>query len=312
MVTLTPPDIDALMKLAVAPSKIVKKTVSRPRRFTSPTDGPVKLPAEGVEAAENKKIKTEQENGGGSSSNPPTQKKLFENVWSNHDEMVIMEAMLKLRKEGKDPRADIAGVLASIMHKLDVEAATAATETKLRRKLRAMKKKYENNIENAEKGMRLTNGLDPVLYSLMKEFFAGEEKVSSKKPKGCKTNGKKLVTKTVGETSSKELRKEVQEGLSSYPCLLKVFEELKNIPAGPSGLTETEAVAKLGPEQIKEFENQFKKVKEEEEKVKEAEKKVKEAKDKVYWKRVMLTSSIMNALKSSLILRVAVEFTCSN
>ncbi|XP_026422229.1 GLABROUS1 enhancer-binding protein-like [Papaver somniferum] len=308
-------------KPGVANEPTPKKTVSKPPSSTAPAIAVVpisqKRPAESDRAEidmKKKKKKTDEENGGGSSSHPEGEKdpekdpkKLFARVWSDNDEIVVLEGMLDWHRRGVDPFADLGGFLESIKESVNA----TVNKDQLLNKMRRLKKKYQNNYKRGKAGQDPTFSKphDLRCYEVMKLIWEGEEVGGRKRSSPADatsngndesapaTNGKKsrsFKTKTTPKTvalsdiSSKELPREVQNGMSAYPFLLEAFRENKNGPTLGESLL-TEGLALLGDSIAKEWEKKWRKFNEEE--------------AEVYLKRVdlvrELTTEVLKAVKSS-------------
>ncbi|MCL7038834.1 hypothetical protein MKW94_027610 [Papaver nudicaule] len=288
---------------------VSKPSSSAPAIAVAPVSS--KRPAEIEQAEEDskkKKKRTHDENG-----EKVDPKKLFARVWSDGDEVAILEGMLKWHERGADPFADLGGFLDSIKENLHV--AVPVKTDQLLNKMRRLKKKYQNNFKRGK------GGLDPIFskphdlqcYELMKVIWGGEE-VSSRKrsapvdngneESGATSNGGKKSrsskTKTTAPVSpkqktvalsdlSKELPKEVQEGeMVSYPLLAAAFLDKKNSTTVGESLLK-EGLALLGDSKVREMENKWRQLHQEE--------------AEVYLKRCdlvrELTAAVLNAVKSS-------------
>ena len=142
-------------------------------------------------------------------------KKLFQRLWSEDDEIVILKGMIDYTaKKGADPFADMNGFYDFIKKSLQIDF----TKNQLSDKLRRLKKKYENNA--GKKKFNPTKPHDEKVFELSKKIWGGEGGgLKSEQPKANgstarssqKGNSKTLASLKAELLSSAEALKDVEK-----------------------------------------------------------------------------------------------------
>ncbi|KAF5728619.1 mediator-associated protein 1-like [Tripterygium wilfordii] len=153
-------------------------------------------------------------------SGDDTKKPLFQRLWSEDDEIVLLEGMIDFtEKNGKSPNADVDGFLEFIKKSLGFDA----TRSKLMEKMRRLKKKYENNAGKGKKKgeeMTFSKPHEQRAYELSKKIWGGEGTNGAGVESTVKPNGK---APKKGQTGSKS-----SAGVSSeFISTPRVKEEMK-------------------------------------------------------------------------------------
>ncbi|XP_024963662.1 GLABROUS1 enhancer-binding protein-like [Cynara cardunculus var. scolymus] len=203
-------------------------------RYSPPVHKPStgKRPATVVEGGDLKRIKKktvvavaapDAENNG--------EKKLFQRLWSENDEIELIKGMISyVEEKGKDPVADVNDFHEFVKKSLDVDVNNRQMTTKVRR----LKKKFENNVakvENKGKVRSFSNPHEKVMYELSKSLWGSDgtnNAVMSSRVKKVnvtpKTNKNRKDSKAVGSGNG-------NGGIEVIP-----FEvEPKVVHAAPSG-----------------------------------------------------------------------------
>ncbi|KZV53250.1 mediator-associated protein 1 [Dorcoceras hygrometricum] len=189
------------------------KLRSKPNATVSSTptkSAGAKRPAEEkeVEAKENKKSKKKPEPQPESSvkksplTGDDSKKQLFQRLWSEDDEIVILEGMAEYaEKKRSDPVADLSAFLDFIKKNLHVDV----TRVQLQDKIRRLKRKYENNKNKEKEGKdkTFTKPHEQKAYELSKVLWGSD--------KGKETGVEKVLgsPKANGSPARKNLSKMV-------------------------------------------------------------------------------------------------------
>lgn len=163
------------------------------------------------------------------------EKKLFQRLWSEDDEIEILKGMLEYAaKRGTDPTTDAAAFHEFVKKSLHVDVSKTQVVDKIRR----LKKKYMNNAERAKKGK------DPTFskpheqkgFELSKKIWGNTEDPNEVEPvvEAAKSNGKspKKKSNQKGNTS-RSLKEEL---LVASPVAKNVAEKMEidgNQGSGP-------------------------------------------------------------------------------
>ncbi|CAK9135455.1 unnamed protein product [Ilex paraguariensis] len=162
-------------------SKPTKKPRSKPSLPpSSPTSAkPAKRPAGSV-VKESKRAKQKVDSNNGDSekkissvTQDDSKKQLFQRLWSEDDEIVIVKGVIEyMAKKGADPVADMIAFHEFIRKSLHVDV----TKTQLSDKVRRLRKKYENNASKEEEGKErnFAKPHEQKLYELSKKIWGGE------------------------------------------------------------------------------------------------------------------------------------------
>ncbi|KAK4421304.1 putative transcription factor [Sesamum alatum] len=124
-------------------------------------------------------------------SNDDSKKQLFQRLWSEDDEIVILKGMIDYAEKKKsDPVADLNAFHDFIKDSLHVDV----TRTQLQDKIRRLKKKYENNKGKEKEGKDRTfsKSHEQKAYDLSKHVWgneSGKENGSEKVVGSPKANG---------------------------------------------------------------------------------------------------------------------------
>ncbi|KAI3456391.1 hypothetical protein Pfo_013054 [Paulownia fortunei] len=174
----------------------------------------VKRPAEEkeTEAKDAKKSKKKPEpESSEKKSNDDSKKLLFQRLWSEDDEIVILKGMIDYAtKKKSDPVADLNAFHDFIKKNLHVDV----TRTQLQDKIRRLKKKYENNKSKEKEGKDRTFSKphEQKAYELSKKIWGnengkengGEKVVGSPKANG--TAVRKTPSKRANAADNEEIK----------------------------------------------------------------------------------------------------------
>lgn len=135
--------------------------------------GKQKKPSASVTPA---KRPAEDSHAGSDDEEPTAKKQLFQRLWTDDDEVVVLKGMLEYKKKGKDPVADMPGFLNLVQKSLSFDCQQQQLVTKLRR----LKKKFETSMKRVDKGKEPTSGKphDKIVFELGRKIWGG----SSSKP----------------------------------------------------------------------------------------------------------------------------------
>lgn len=170
--------------------KSVKPISSKPMDAGTISSGKQKKPSASVTPA--KRRPAEDSNAGSDDEEPTAKKQLFQRLWTDDDEAVVLKGMLEYKKKGKDPVADMAGFLKLVQMSLSFDCQQQQLVTKLRR----LKKKLETSMKRVDKGKEPTSGKphDKIVFELGRKIWGG----SSSKPEEAANhvdNGEETVRK---------------------------------------------------------------------------------------------------------------------
>lgn len=193
-------------KASNGPSKARSKPVA-PDPVTPTKSAAAKRPAEDSAAKDGKKAKKTDE---GEASEKKSN--LFQRLWSEEDEIVILEGMIDYTSKKKaDPVADLSAFLDFIKQKLHIDV----TRTQLQDKIRRLKKKFENNKSKEKEGEQRTFSKPHELkaYDLSKLIWGNEtvkENGGAKVVGSPKSNGR-VARKTDGKKANAGEREEAKD-----------------------------------------------------------------------------------------------------
>ncbi|KAL0321160.1 UNVERIFIED_CONTAM: putative transcription factor [Sesamum radiatum] len=142
-------------------------------------------------------------------SNDDSKKQLFQRLWSEDDEIVILKGMIDYAEKKKsDPIADLNGFHDFIKDSLHVDV----TRTQFQDKIRRLKKKYENNKSKEKEGKdrAFSKPHEQKAYELSKQVWGNE---SGKENGGEKIVGSPKANGSVRKTQSKRVNA-VEDGES--------------------------------------------------------------------------------------------------
>ncbi|XP_059435683.1 GLABROUS1 enhancer-binding protein-like [Corylus avellana] len=164
------------------------------------------------------------------------EKKLFQRVWSEGDEIAILKGMLEFAaKRGADPITDAVAFHEFVKKSLHVDV----TKTQLVDKIRRLKKKYNNIAERAKKGKLLpvSKAHEHKAFELSRKVWGSTEEPNEVNPvvETAKPNGKSPSKKSNQKgNTSRSLKEEL---LVALPVAKKnVAEKMeidKNQGSGP-------------------------------------------------------------------------------
>ncbi|KAL0407291.1 UNVERIFIED_CONTAM: putative transcription factor [Sesamum latifolium] len=142
-------------------------------------------------------------------SSDDSKKQLFQRLWSEDDEIVILKGMIDYAEKKKsDPVADLNDFHDFIKDSLHVDV----TRTQLQDKIRRLKKKYENNKSKEKEGKdrAFSKPHEQKAYELSKQVWGNE---SGKENGGEKIVGSPKANGSVRKTQSKRVNA-VEDGES--------------------------------------------------------------------------------------------------
>ncbi|CAI9783893.1 unnamed protein product [Fraxinus pennsylvanica] len=190
------------------------RSKSNASRNSTPTKatGVAKRPAEEkeAEAMDNKRSKKQPSPDAESSGKTPSvpnddsKKQLFQRLWSEDDEIVVLKGMIDYAaKKKSDPVADLNGFHDFIKKNLHVDV----TRTQLQNKIRRLKQKYENNKSKEKKGKERTfsKAHEQKAYDLSKKIWGSENdnEIEGEKAVGSPKENGTVVRKTASKGVNK-------------------------------------------------------------------------------------------------------------
>ncbi|PON34664.1 Mediator-associated protein [Parasponia andersonii] len=153
-------------------------------------------------------------------------KKLFQRLWSEDDEIVILKGMIDYAaKKGADPSADMTAFLDFIKKSLQLDF----TKTQLADKVRRLKKKFENNA--GKKKYNPTKPHEEKVFELSKKIWGSEG--TSRKPELPKANG---TARNSQKANNNKVLASVKADLLSSPEALNEVAKL-DIGLNASGVS---------------------------------------------------------------------------
>ncbi|KAI5656873.1 hypothetical protein M9H77_25666 [Catharanthus roseus] len=283
-----------------------KSNASGPTSPTKPTPSPgAKRPSGAVgvsdgETKDAKRSKKKSETGVETvektvNSNDDS-KKLFQRLWSEDDEIAILQGMIDYQAKKKaDPVADLNAFLEFIKKSLHIDVS----RTQLQDKIRRLKKKYENNASKGKKGKEkvFSKAHEQMSYELSKKIWGQGNSAEESVLESPKVNGtavRKSRTKNAPVLAPK--LDEPEEAVKEDKILggEKSVEGLKGVHIGLGSQGIEGWIAKKGMEVIKG---------EKREEMEEKWKKLNVEEIEIYAKKLELmleqTKSVLEALKSS-------------
>lgn len=249
--------------------------IPKSKKPTSTNTAPAKpkRPAEEENDQKRKKKKVvDIEDGGDEESQKKGEEKkqLFQRVWTNEDEIILLNSLKDFKREGHNAANDMAGFLDFVKDSLHIDV----TKAQLANKIQRLEKKFKNNASRSKEP-----GKDPVIskphewksYQLSKEIWAeqsgkdngeetynagGEVGVAERKRRRTqvKNNGlaspKRKVAKPVKSPKVEHMKEEIEEdnanakedddagGTTEYPYLNQSMQILNHpvLPVPPQGL----------------------------------------------------------------------------
>ncbi|GER49269.1 DNA-binding storekeeper protein-relatedtranscriptional regulator [Striga asiatica] len=114
-------------------------------------------------------------------------KPLFQRIWSESDEIALLNGIMKFRAEKKsDPYDNIDAFLAFIKKDLHIDV----TKTQMRKKISRMKEKYRNNKRKEQEGKRraFTSQHEQEAYDLSEKVWGAEKENGNGSGAGEKEN----------------------------------------------------------------------------------------------------------------------------
>ncbi|KAK9168337.1 hypothetical protein Syun_000477 [Stephania yunnanensis] len=203
------------------------------------------------------------------------QKKLFQRVWSEEDEIVILKGMLSFMKRDLNPTTNLDAFLDSIKGSLQADVNKAQLHSKLQR----LKQKYTNQGNRAKNGKdpNFTKPNDLKVYQLSKKIWGrkgdnedgtevnngGRDSVATdgKKSKGGKTGNGVASSQTKGVAMLESHRGNVENEDEERPNSLIQFG--KGLTAPPpffGDFLAKEGLGLIGSSKSKEFEQKWQKL----------------------------------------------------
>ncbi|XP_062084678.1 GLABROUS1 enhancer-binding protein-like [Humulus lupulus] len=163
-------------------------------------------------------------------------KKLFQRLWSEDDEIVILKGMMDYAaKKGANPSAaDMNAFHDFIKKSLQIDF----TKTQLSDKVRRLKKKYENNA--GRKKYNPTKPHEKEVFELSKKIWAGGEKVvvKAEQPKANGTGLAKVYKMVASPQNLSSPSSRPPEDLLSSPKLGALGDLLSSPSLGSHGISE--------------------------------------------------------------------------
>ncbi|XP_022142354.1 GLABROUS1 enhancer-binding protein-like [Momordica charantia] len=157
----------------------VKKPRSKPSTSATPARSALKRPSETTKDAKRAKKSSEADADDSvvaeddSKKSVDESKKLFQRLWSEDDEIAILNGMIDYStKKGADPALDMNAFHDFIKKSLHVDV----TRAQLMDKIRRLKKKYRNNADRGKKGAdpTFTKPHEQKGFELSKKIWGGE------------------------------------------------------------------------------------------------------------------------------------------
>ncbi|KAM7500900.1 hypothetical protein LguiA_025314 [Lonicera macranthoides] len=239
-------------------SKPMTKPRSKPIPRTSPPTGKSaagvkrQMETESDSRRAKRKVSTgdDEANGAKKMSGDDPKKQLFQRLWSEDDEIVILNGMIDYRaKKGADPVADMNAFHEFIKKSLHIDVS----KTQLSDKVRRLKKKYENNAGKEKKGKDRTFAKphEQKAYELSKKIWGREGNNLSVNGTEKKNQSQKAIKAAVSPKverfSSPDVKKEVANVQKDVPKM-----DVENNVAPPQSfqMSTSTVEAPLGVERI--------------------------------------------------------------
>lgn len=136
------------------------------------------------------------------------EKKLFQRLWSEDDEIAILKGVLDYKeKKGADPSTDAAAFHEFVKKSLHVDVS----KNQLMDKIRRLRKKYHNNAGRGKKGKEPTfsKSHERKAYDISKKIWGPTEGNSGENVEVAKTSEKRTSKKSSGKNISRSLEEEL-------------------------------------------------------------------------------------------------------
>ncbi|XP_010241408.1 PREDICTED: STOREKEEPER protein-like [Nelumbo nucifera] len=247
------------------PGSAAPPALSSPTRSTTRAKRPVETDKEGNKDPKSKKKKVWNADENGSlqveesekKSGDDAKKQLFQRLWSEDDEIIILKGIIDYSKKGTDPWTDMAGFLEFIKKSLHVDV----NKNQLADKIRRLKKKYKTNMGRGK------GGKDPVFskshesktFQLSKKIWGSDDAGGNNQ--ATTDDGKQKAENAVGSASSGEapnaaVKADEELNWSMYPC---VMESFRLRPDFGEDIVK-EGLGLMGSSKLKELEERWRKL----------------------------------------------------
>ncbi|KAK9160355.1 hypothetical protein Syun_006696 [Stephania yunnanensis] len=181
-----------------------------------------------------KKLKFQHDHDGVGSENKSSFQ--IQRLWSHKDEVVLLKAMIDLKKNKLDPYSHIDTLFDSIKNLLHVDVSTK----QLKRKIRALKDKFNKNaniVMKRGKLPHLAKSHDSDVYNLSIKIWGHREDEDGEDV--AADVGNVAIAKTpIPEPEMKKKHNKIST-VSRYPCLSESLRSCKKWTGGLGGLGES-------------------------------------------------------------------------
>ncbi|XP_010241033.1 PREDICTED: STOREKEEPER protein-like [Nelumbo nucifera] len=251
--------------------------LASPTKATTTAKRPLEADKEGNRDLKGKRKKVSDADENGSLQAEDTEKKsgddakkqLFQRLWSEDDELMILRGMVDYHsKKGADPWTDMVGFHEFIKKALHVDV----NKNQLADKIRRLKKKYKTNVG------RRKGGKDPLFsksheskaFELSKKIWGSEDNSggNNQATDDGKTGKKQKAGNAVkvpssGEASNAAVKADEELNWSMYPSVMESFRlgEIAELPRPDFGEgIVKEGLGLMGNSKVKELEERWRKL----------------------------------------------------
>ncbi|KAF8398676.1 hypothetical protein HHK36_014531 [Tetracentron sinense] len=268
-----PMDDHDTAELKKPPTKSSLLPVATQIKSVTAAKRPAENDKEGKDSKRKKKkvLDADEEDDSGKKSGGDPKKQLFQRVWSEDDEIVILKGMLDYSsKKGVDPMADVNAFHDFIKKSLHADVS----KDQLINKIRRLKKKYQNNAGKAKKGedRTFTKPHEQKTFDLSKKIWGGKDgdagdgqvKVNGKAGKKKKVSDEVVVPKPEVLAMPEVQKAEEELNWSHYPYLRESLQLGSKLNVSIPGLEESilnEGLGLIGGSKAKELEEKWRTLK---------------------------------------------------
>ncbi|XP_010275842.1 PREDICTED: STOREKEEPER protein-like [Nelumbo nucifera] len=274
-------DIPKPKKPPTKPGSSPIPALNSPTRSTTTVKRPVETDKEGNRDPKSKKKKVSDADENGSLQGEETEKKpgddakkqLFQRLWSEDDEIIILKGIMDYSKKGTDPWTDMAGFHEFIKKSLHVDV----NKNQLADKIRRLRKKYKTNVGRGKGGQDplFSKSHESKAFELSKKIWGfednagGNNQATDDGKKGKKQKAENAVgsaqvkVPSSGEAPNAAAKADEELNCSMYPCLMESFRlgkitELARPDFG-EGIVK-EGLGLMGSSKVKELEERWRKL----------------------------------------------------
>ncbi|XP_010241034.1 PREDICTED: probable transcription factor At1g11510 [Nelumbo nucifera] len=241
-------------KPPMKPGSASSPALNSPTRSTTTEKRPMEADKEGNRGLKNKKKKVSDADENGSvqveeteKSGDDAKKQLFQRLWSEDDEIIILKGIIDYSRKSTDPWTDMAGFHEFIKKVLHVDV----NKNQLADKIRRLKKKYKTNVGRGQGGNDplFSKSHESNVFELSKKIWGSEDNAAGnnqstddgktgKKQKANNAVGSAQVkVNSSGEAPNAAVKADEEINCSMYPCVMESFRlgKIAELPGSDLG-----------------------------------------------------------------------------